>query len=177
MKAHVLLGLALLISAPSIAERLKSERGITSRPTTFKVARNSRPTAANPVRLAQSTSSPISILDTSNNAGVSDNPTSPAIFSRCRSFKVTNLWTYHWNNGSGANGGNISLRDSAGRIYGPWKVSTSGGSGGKNVNWMCSPNATLPAGTYTVIDSDNATWSQNPGSAGRGFVRVTAISQ
>ncbi len=71
----------------------------------------------------------------------------------------------------------FSLRDSAGRIYGPWKVSTSGGSGGKNVNWMCNPNAILPAGTYTVIDSDNATWSQNPGSAGRGFVRVTAISQ
>lgn len=135
------------------------------------------PTTSNPVIVAQPTGSPASIFDTSNTAGVFNNPSSPAIFSRSKPFTVTNLWTYHWNNGRGANGGTVGLRDSAGRLYGPWRVSTSDASGGKNVNWMCSPNATLPAGTYTVVDSDNATWSQNAGSAGRGFVRVTAISQ
>jgi hypothetical protein len=117
------------------------------------------------------------IFDTSNTAGVLNNPRSAAVFSRSKPFTVTNLWTYHWNNARGASAGSVSLRDSAGHNYGPWRVSTSDASGGRNVNWTCSPNVTLPAGTYTVIDSDNSTWSQNSGSAGRGFVRVTAISQ
>jgi hypothetical protein len=41
-----------------------------------------------------------------------------------------------------------------------------------NAYWTVYPNVTLPAGTYTVIDSDPATWSHNAESSNRGFVRV-----
>lgn len=42
-----------------------------------------------------------------------------------------------------------------------------------NAYRTAKPNVTLPAGTYTIIDSDPETWAQNAGSNGRGhaFVR------
>jgi len=59
-------------------------------------------------------------------------------------------------------GKGISLKDASGKLFGPLSVTTSPGSGGKaNVNWECHPGITLPAGTYTIIDPDPATWSQN----------------
>jgi hypothetical protein len=67
----------------------------------------------------------------------------------------------------------ISLKDSSGKVFGPWTVITSAGSGGRaNVNWECHPGIVLPAGTYTIIDPDTSTWSQNDGSGNSGFVRV-----
>jgi choice-of-anchor C domain-containing protein len=43
-----------------------------------------------------------------------------------------------------------------------------------NANWIATPNVVIPAGTYTVIDSDPSTWSQNSGSGGQGFAAVTS---
>jgi hypothetical protein len=37
-------------------------------------------------------------------------------------------------------------------------------------------NVTVPPGTYTVIDTDRNTWSQNALSSGAGFVRVTGTA-
>jgi hypothetical protein len=37
------------------------------------------------------------------------------------------------------------------------------------------PNVEIKAGSYTVIDSDKATWSQNSGSSGAGFVEIRGI--
>ena len=66
----------------------------------------------------------------------------------------------------------ISLMDSGGKVFGPWAVTISAGSGGANVNWEYHPSIILPAGTYTVIDPDPATWSQNDGSGNIGFIGV-----
>jgi len=118
---------------------------------------------------------PVKVLDTMNVAGVYNRPTAPTTFSVNRPHLVTFISTYHWNNARGAAGGTIALQGSDGKTYGPWKVSTRPGQGGApNAYWEVSPNIVIPAGTYTIIDSDPATWSQNQQSGGRGMAEVKA---
>jgi probable HAF family extracellular repeat protein len=115
------------------------------------------------------------VFDNWNVCGVKNGPTKDTTFMIDTSYLITFIATYHWNYGSGAlpGGKGISLKDSSGTVYGPWAVITSAGSGGRvNVNWECHPGVVLPAGTYTVVDPDPATWSQNDGSGNKGFVRV-----
>jgi len=114
----------------------------------------------------------VSIFDNTNIQAVESGAQSP-VFTITRPHLITNIWNYHWNNGSGAKPGTIGLRRNDGGGFGPWEVTASSGQGGApNVNWECNPNLTIPAGTYTVIDSDAATWSQNAGSNRMGFSRV-----
>ncbi len=112
------------------------------------------------------------IFDNWNICGVKNTPTKDTTFTIDAPYLITFIATYHWNYGSGALPGmGISVTDSSGKVFGPWAVTTSPGSGGKaNVNWECHPGIVLPAGTYTVIDPDPAT--QNDGSGNKGFVRV-----
>src|SRR6266850_306319 len=114
------------------------------------------------------------IFDNWNVCGVKNGPTKETTFTIDAPYLITFIATYHWNYGKGAlPTKGISLKDSSGKVYGPWPVITSAGSGGAaNVNWECHPGITLPAGTYTVIDPDPATWSQNDGSGNVGFARV-----
>jgi hypothetical protein len=113
------------------------------------------------------------LLDTTNATAVRNGAARPVLFRLDNPRLVTLIQTYHWNGGRGARGGWISLQDQDGRQYGPWQVTTSGGQdGAPDVFWNCSPNTVLPAGAYKVIVSDNATWSSNPQSKGRGFVRI-----
>jgi hypothetical protein len=59
-----------------------------------------------------------------------------------------------------------------GRKYGPWQATGSPGPGGiPNAYWEARPMLSLPAGTYTVIDSDPTTWTPDTQSGGRGFSR------
>lgn len=47
------------------------------------------------------------------------------------------------------------------------------GQGGvQNAYWAVLPNIEVPAGTYTVIDSDPSTWSYNSQSKGCGFTTI-----
>jgi hypothetical protein len=89
---------------------------------------------------------------------------------------ISEVTTYHWNNGQGASPGNIRLLLQSGgklRTFGPFNAQgTSGQGGAPNVNWVAPVGQTLPAGAYFVVDSDPATWSQNQGSAYRGFAIV-----
>ena len=113
------------------------------------------------------------LLDNGNVGGVINNPTVPTTFSTAQGFGITYLSTYHWNNGKGARPGTLSIRAADGTTYGPWKTTGLPGQGGvRNAYWECRPSVYLPPGTYTVIDSAPLTWSQNPGSGGRGFARV-----
>ncbi len=113
------------------------------------------------------------IFNNMNIGGVGNGPTSPTVFTIARPFMITLIMDYHWNNGRGQPGGTIALRSAGGRVYGPWKVLTSGGQGGApNVTWTARPYVVIPAGTYMVIDSAPATWSQNAESGGRGFSMV-----
>jgi probable HAF family extracellular repeat protein len=137
-------------------------------------------TLPGPVPTTTSTACPLSIpsggyiFDNWNVCGVKNGPTKDTTFTIDAPYVVTFIATYHWNYGKGAlPTKGISLKDTSGKVYGPWPVTTSAGSGGAaNVNWECHPGITLPAGTYTVVDPDPATWSQNDGSGNIGFARV-----
>lgn len=110
------------------------------------------------------------LFNNGNLGGVANSPTQPTVFTLNQAHMITQIQNYHWNNGRGARPGTVALRDGNGRLYGPWTVIPSAGQGGApNVYWTCSPNVVIPAGTYTVVDSDPATWSQNGQSGGRGF--------
>jgi tetratricopeptide (TPR) repeat protein len=113
------------------------------------------------------------LFSSMNIYGVGNRPTANATFSLPRPYVITMVMTYHWNDGRGTRVGTIGLRDAGGRLYGPWSVSGSPGQGGvPNANWTATPNVTLPAGTYAIVDSEPATWSQNAQSGGRGMAIV-----
>jgi len=118
---------------------------------------------------------PIRIADTTNIMAVYNGPTAPTTLSINTPHLVTEIHDYHWNNAQGANPGTIGLQDQNGKIYGPWQaVGTPGQGGVPNANWFVYPNIVIPAGTYTVIDSDPSTWSQNTDSGGKGMGYVLA---
>ncbi|PYT04950.1 MAG: hypothetical protein DMF60_13620, partial [Acidobacteria bacterium] len=118
--------------------------------------------------------------DLFNNFNVSSiaGPNAPIfnpVFTLPGAARITELVTYHWNNGQGATPGTISLRDQTNRVYGPFAARGESGQGGApNVNWVATVNLTVPAGTFIVFDSEPGTWSRNaqPPSFYRGFVIV-----
>jgi hypothetical protein len=96
--------------------------------------------------------------------------TTPTTFTVGIAWTVTEIRTYHWNNGRGAKPGTISLRTNDGTIYGPWQATGEPGSGGaSNAYWVVKPDVIIGPGTYTVLDSDPSTWSQNQETSGRGM--------
>lgn len=116
---------------------------------------------------------PTVAFDNFNNYGVFNNPSAPTSFTLGASYLLVSIQTYHWNNARGANPGTIKLVHANGTVYGPWVATGIPGSWGvKNAFWTVSPNVQLPAGTYTVVDSDNATWSCNSQSKNKGFTKV-----
>ncbi|MGE3724435.1 MAG: hypothetical protein AB7I41_02720 [Candidatus Sericytochromatia bacterium] len=118
------------------------------------------------------------LYDNGNILAVFNLPTSATQFNLAQASKITFLQTYHWNNAQGSPGGTIGLKDSSGKLYGPWAVSTRPGQGGvPNAYWFTEPNVVLPAGTYTVVDSEPATWSQNSANGGQGMTQVRGIPQ
>jgi tetratricopeptide (TPR) repeat protein len=105
--------------------------------------------------------------------GVGNAPTAPTEFTVATSYTVTLVQTYHWNNSRGAAPGTIALRKEDGTVFGPWQAVGKPGQGGvQNAYWEVYPNAVIPAGTYTIVDSNPATWAQNAQSGGRGFAVV-----
>ncbi len=113
------------------------------------------------------------IFNNGNIGGVSNSPSRATSFTLQGPHVITLIQNYHWNNGRGANLGTIALRASSGQTYGPWRTAGAPGQGGvPNAYWNAYPNTTLPAGTYTVIDSDPSSWAQNSESGGAGFSRV-----
>lgn len=113
------------------------------------------------------------LFDNGNIAGVENGPSQPTTFSLSTAHVITLIQDYHWNNARGATPGNIGLRDTGGRVFGPWLSVGSPGQGGvPNAYWTARPEVTLPAGTYTVLDSHPASWSRNGSSQQRGFTRV-----
>lgn len=119
-----------------------------------------------------------SIFDNWNIAGVDNNPSCSPSFTISDPQMITYIDTYHWNYGSGTTaGGMISLRKEDGTEYGPWQVDAQPGMNGvPNAWWIARPNEVILAGTYEVIDSDPATWSQNSGSQGCGFSKIEGYS-
>lgn len=118
------------------------------------------------------------IFDNWNKGGVSNWPKEFTMFQLNESVKISEIVTYHWNNGNGSTGNAfgpyIKLFDiETSKEFGPWKATLSGGSyNSTNVTWTTYPNETIPPGIYVVKDSDPATWSYNHGSENSGFVKI-----
>ena len=124
------------------------------------------------------TAAPEVIFDNGNVGLVAKSPTAAATFTTQRTYRVTLIRNYHWNDGAGSAGvGTIALRDAAGTTYGPWPAVGNDGGGGssKNLNWEAAPDTLIPPGTYTVIDSDPATWAQNAASNNAGMTHVEGV--
>jgi C1A family cysteine protease len=112
------------------------------------------------------------LFDNGNIYLVFNNGTSPE-FTAEKSYKITRIQNYHWNDGKGKTPGTIALQKDDGTVYGPWQTVGRPGQGGvPHAYWVCSPQVTIPAGTYTILDSDPASWAQNDGTANAGMSRV-----
>jgi hypothetical protein len=109
-------------------------------------------------------------------ATVYNHPLQKTLFRLDQPAFITKIWTYHWNNGRGANPGRIGLRNAAtGQAVGMWNVTgtyhmfsvapgaawPSQGDGPPFLYWTVRPNISVPAGTYEVLDSDPGAWAYN----------------
>ncbi len=122
---------------------------------------------------AASRADEVVLFNSGNIDAVGNGPTVAAKFVIRQPYVITSIMDYHWNNARGARPGTIALRDAAGQIYGPWAARGTPGQGGvPNANWTATPNQKIPAGEYTIVDSDPATWSQNAASGHRGMSMV-----
>jgi hypothetical protein len=100
-------------------------------------------------------------------------PRNPTRFKLDAPRTITYLHTYHYNGGKGQKPGTLQLVSSEGKVYGLWQTSGIMDRGNLNLTfWKAEPQVQLPAGTYTVVDSDPATWSHNQESGQRGFALV-----
>lgn len=163
---------------PPDATELKSWFGFTVDPAAIKTAYLTAPAFSGAVWTNLRTAladpapdpTPVELWNTWNKAGVGNGGTSPTV-TLTRSYTITMVDTYHWNDQKGMpSPGTIALRAADGKLYGPWQATgTPGMFGVPNANWTVTPNVTVPAGSYTIVDSDPSTWSQNAGSGGKGF--------
>ena len=88
----------------------------------------------------------------------------PTAFTLAKDYWVTEVGTYHYNDGKGKPAGTLAVKASDGTTYGPWQAELDQGW-----YWRAKPNTWIPAGSYTVIDSDPSTWSQNDATSGQGI--------
>lgn len=118
------------------------------------------------------------VFDNGNIYAVDNNPSNPTVFTVATDTLISKIVDYHWNYGSGATPGTIGLQQNGGPLYGPWQAIGLPGQGNvPNAYWECVPNIIIPAGTYTVVDSDPATWAQNFWSDYRGMTSITTITK
>ena len=114
------------------------------------------------------------IFSNMNVYGVQNKPTALTKFTITKPHVITYMMTYHWNNASGnQKAGFIGFYNDKGERFGPWQAKGTPGQGGvPNAVWEIYPNITIPAGTYTIVVSQEETWSQNPQSGGKGMAVV-----
>ncbi len=102
----------------------------------------------------------------------------PTTFTISESWLVTEIKTYHWNDGNGVTPGTIGLMADDGTVLGTWQADGLQGSGGvPDAYWVVNPNIVIPSGTYTVVDSDPETWSQNSETNGIGMAWGIGVRQ
>lgn len=112
--------------------------------------------------------SPALLFDNWNGYGVVGQPPAPTTISFSTTTHLTSIADYHWNNGSGALPGRISLVDGSGRFVASGQAQGSSTS----ADWVAPLSVDVAPGTYTVVDSDWNSWSQNQQSGSRGFTRL-----
>ncbi len=144
----------------------------TPTPTTIVTA------TATPTATTTPTPQTEAIFSNYNSAAVSNQPTKPTTFTLAKARTIYLIQDYHWNGAKGKTPGTIGLKDERGKVYGPWQAEGAPGQGGvPNAYWTVYPNEKIPAGTYTIVDSDPASWAQNSGSGGAGMSQVYALAE
>ena len=114
---------------------------------------------------------PLEIVNNWNAGQVADGPMAPTLFSVRTTYVLQEIINYHYPNGPVR--GSIGLKAANGKTYGPWTVVASVGYGPTPYSvWLARFRATIPPGTYQVIDSSPSTWSQDRASGGEGFSDV-----
>jgi|WetSurMetagenome_2_1015567.scaffolds.fasta_scaffold14000_7 hypothetical protein len=111
------------------------------------------------------------VLNNNNGVGVSSGPKANTTFNITVGYNITLIQTYHYNGAQGKPAGTISLKNNTdGRQYGPWTATQV-----SKFYWVVKPQAKIAPGTYTVIDSDPASWSYNAQSGNAGFVIINGM--
>ena len=113
------------------------------------------------------------LFDNNNIYAVENGPSAATRFTLRSVHHIERIRTYHWNNGRGVKPGSIRIIGPNREVYGPWPARGLAGQGGvPNAYWEADANVLLGPGTYTILDSDFATWSQNAASSRAGFALV-----
>jgi hypothetical protein len=136
-----------------------------------------------PATAAGASPSATTLLNNTNVYGVDNGPRYSPGFTLSQPTVITQIETYHWDNGQGTkplNGpgspvGGLGLFTGSGAqvLWAP-AYGSSGQGNAPNVNWVANVTSgtTLPAGTYYVADSQPSTWSANAQSGYAGFAEV-----
>ncbi len=112
------------------------------------------------------------LFNNTNTQAVANGPRNSSRFVLKEPARVSQLITYHWNLGRGAQPARIGLRRVNGPMYGPFNAFGTSAGPARNVNWVANVDIAVPAGQYEVVDTDPATWSNNAGSGFQGFAIV-----
>lgn len=162
-----------------------SDGGQSENPQIFPVPTN---TEASGGGQSESAQAPILAMQAGNkwsnenSNSTINNPKSPTVVQFENDVGILSISTYHENNGKGvSNVGTIGLKDSKGKIFGPWPAAgETGAEGEPNAIWKIIPTEgadntplRLEKGTYTILDSDEATWSNNAQSKYQGFCTIS----
>jgi hypothetical protein len=111
---------------------------------------------------------PYWVFNSYNNCGALNGAKSPLV-KLAKPAHITQFADYHFNHGISVKPGTIGLMAANGHVFGPYPAKQQAGTW----DWVTAAvSVTVPAGTYSIVDSDPATWSQNSFSGGRGFTRV-----
>ena len=112
------------------------------------------------------------LASTFNKYTVYNGPTEETAFNIDEDTLLQAITTYHWNGGNGKAPGSIALLENGVKV-GEWQATSRGSSGKDNTLWDVFPDYTLKGGNrYTIVDSDNDTWSTNSDSYDMGFVEI-----
>jgi hypothetical protein len=134
----------------------------------FNAARSGAAESGTTYRWLRDAGITYSVFNNGNIYGVDNGPGQPTVFTLAADTLISGITTYHWNYGSGATPGTISLEGDDGSVYGPWTATGLYGT----LYWYVSPNIVLPAGSYTIVDSGPSTWAHNSQSGYRGMAWV-----
>ncbi len=108
------------------------------------------------------------LVDVGNIGGVFPGTELAATFTVDAPTLITYMRHYHY--GPETPPGQVGLTAEDGTFYGPWQTVGSEGQGGvRDAYWTVEPMVVIPAGTYTVWDSEPSTWSTNDEAGGVGF--------
>jgi hypothetical protein len=166
--AFLLMGCLDTSWIPTLVERLPAEDGGPA-----KAADPATP-ASGEQQMVDTADAKV-VFDNWNILAVDNGAKSPTV-TFASPVTVTAMSTYHFNNGTGAKPGTVSLKAADGTVYGPWRCTGTDAQGGvANGEWHAKPNTVVPAGSYVVVDSDPSSWSQNAESAGMGFTKISGV--